>query len=186
MRDACGMVLKRQGTSVPAVTGRTVMNLAGKLGFGPGLPVLLERLSARMPQRRIIVLALLCVVAGTPVPSLALFPTAAVAAPDSGATQRFSVAINQRRVEAAMRVLRVSQGDTVEITIASDEEAELHLHGYDILVSLEPGKPAILRFEAKFAGRFAIEAHRFGPPGGRGDARRQREIILLYLEVYPR
>ncbi len=150
----------------------------------------------RALQRRIMVLALLSVVAGIPVPSLALFPTAAAAARDSGVTQRFSVAINQRRVAAAMRVLRVAQGDTVEITIASDEEAELHLHGYDILVSLEPGKPAILRFEAKFAGRFAIEAHRFGPPGGpgeasgspggRGDARRQREITLLYLEVYPR
>ncbi len=151
---------------------------------------------SRISQRRIMVLALLLLVAGIPVPSRALFPTAAAAAPDSGATQRFSVSINRRRVEAAMRVLRVSQGDTVEITIASDEEAELHLHGYDILLSLEPGKPAILRFEAKFAGRFAIEAHRFGPPGGRGEAsgspggrgeaRRQREITLLYLEVYPR
>jgi hypothetical protein len=100
--------------------------------------------------------------------------------------KRFSAIIKQRQVEPAMRVIRALQGDAVEITITSDEAAELHLHGYDILISLEPGKPTVVKFAAKIAGRFSLEAHRFGASGAPADPRRQREVTLLYLEVYPR
>jgi len=100
--------------------------------------------------------------------------------------KRFPIVIRHREVEPAMRVIRALQGDTVEITITSDEAAELHLHGYDILIPLEAGKPAVINLVAKIAGRFSLEAHRFGAPGTAADARRQKEVTLLYLEVYPR
>ena len=111
---------------------------------------------------------------------------AAAAQAQSRETQRFSIAIRQRQVEPAMRVIRAQQDDTVEITITSDEAAELHLHGYDIVLTLEPGKPATINLVAKIAGRFSLEAHRFGAPGAAADTRRQREVTLLYLEIYPR
>jgi hypothetical protein len=94
----------------------------------------------------------------------------------------FAVAIKQRKIDPASRLIRVTQGDTVEIAFTSDQAAELHLHGYDLSVTLAPATAATLRFEAKFGGRFALEAHRFGPPG----QKQQREVTLLYLEVLPR
>lgn len=113
------------------------------------------------------------------------FITAAAQA-QSRAPQRFSVVIQQRQVAPAMRVIRAQQDDAVEITVTSDETAELHLHGYDIMLTVEPGKPAVISLVAKIAGRFSLEAHRFGAPGTAADSRRQREVTLLYLEIYPR
>jgi hypothetical protein len=60
--------------------------------------------------------------------------------------------------------------------------AELHLHGYDQMLTVQPGSPAVMRVQARTAGRFAIEAHRFGPDSGRS----RRHVVLLYLEVHPR
>jgi hypothetical protein len=93
-----------------------------------------------------------------------------------------SVVIKNRKVDERQKVIRVSQGDAVELAFTGDEAAELHLHGYDEFVSVEPGKSAILRIEATIAGRFPIEAHAFGKAGGR----RHAHLVILYLEVYPR
>jgi FtsP/CotA-like multicopper oxidase with cupredoxin domain len=96
---------------------------------------------------------------------------------------RFSIVIRNRKVDAAQQRIRVTQGDVVELAFASDEPAELHLHGYDRLVTVAPNAPAVLRLDANVAGRFSIEAHRFG-----GGARKQGRghVVLLYLDVYPR
>jgi FtsP/CotA-like multicopper oxidase with cupredoxin domain len=99
---------------------------------------------------------------------------------------RFSIVIRNRKVDAVQQRIRVTQGDVVELAFASDEPAELHLHGYDRLVTVAPNAPAVLRLDANVAGRFSIEAHRFG--GGTGGARKQGRghVVLLYLDVYPR
>jgi hypothetical protein len=76
----------------------------------------------------------------------------------------------------------VTQGEQVEITLTSDQSAELHLHGYDVTVQLEPGAPAILSFIARIAGRFPVEAHGMGPLA-KG---RRSPGALFYVEAYPR
>jgi hypothetical protein len=91
-----------------------------------------------------------------------------------------TIAIKKRKVDVSQKLVRVSQGDMLELEFTSDEAAELHLHGYDKLLSVEPGKPATLSFEANIAGRFSLEAHSFD------NARNQSHPALLYLEVYPR
>ncbi len=93
---------------------------------------------------------------------------------------RKTIVITNRKVDPQQNVIRVLQGETVELEFTADEPAELHLHGYDKLVAVEPGKPAMLRIEARIAGRFPLEAHAFGRSGGRSHA------PILYLEVYPR
>jgi FtsP/CotA-like multicopper oxidase with cupredoxin domain len=93
-------------------------------------------------------------------------------------------AITGRKVEAAASVVRVSQGEAVEIVLTSDEAAELHLHGYDLKLSLTPNMPGTLKFTAKIAGRFPLEAHRFG--AGSTPGRHGGGGPLLYVEVYPR
>jgi hypothetical protein len=93
---------------------------------------------------------------------------------------RFSIAIKNRKVDA--KRIRAKQGDVLELTFTSDEPAELHLHGYDKLVTVAPDAPAVLRLDAKIAGRFPIEAHKFGT----GSQSKGGHVALLYLEVYPR
>lgn len=100
--------------------------------------------------------------------------------------RRFSVVIEHRKVVPDTPVLRATQGDTIEIAVTGDEPTELHLHGYDIALTLEPGKPTVFRFEAGIAGRFSMEAHGFGLPGAAGGTPRRREVTLLYLEIRPR
>ncbi len=106
-----------------------------------------------------------------------------------GATLRqFAVTIKERKLDAAENVIRVSQGEDVEIVLTCDEAAELHLHGYDLLLSLTPNVPGKLQFTAKIAGRFPLEAHRFGPETNTDASagRHHSTGPLLYLEVLPR
>lgn len=106
------------------------------------------------------------------------------AAAQGAPTRQFAVTIHQRKVMAADNVIRVTQGDAVEIVLTADEAAELHLHGYDLKLSLSPDVPGTIRFIATIAGRFPLEAHRFGTEPSSG--RHRSAGPLLYLEVYPR
>lgn len=51
----------------------------------------------------------------------------------------------------------VSLGDLVEITVQSDAANELHVHGYDLFLDLQPGQPSKLRFTADVPGIFEVE-----------------------------
>lgn len=73
-------------------------------------------------------------------------------------------------------VLRVSKGDDVEIRWSSDIDTELHLHGYNIEADLEADSSTLMRFEARFTGRYAIEMH------GSVD---HDEATIMYIEVRP-
>jgi hypothetical protein len=96
--------------------------------------------------------------------------------------QRFAITIKNRKVEPAQKLIQVMRGDALELEFRTDEAAELHLHGYDKLIKVEPAAPAVLRLDATIAGRFSIEAHGFASDksGQRG------HVVLLYLEVHPR
>jgi FtsP/CotA-like multicopper oxidase with cupredoxin domain len=80
---------------------------------------------------------------------------------------------------APAAVVRVDQGDLVEIRWSSDEGATVHLHGYDIETVVPLEGEAVMRFVARATGRFPIESHSIG-------AEHHLEKILLYLEVHPR
>jgi len=97
---------------------------------------------------------------------------------------RFSIVIRARSVDSAQRTIRATQGAMLELAFDADETVELHLHGYDRILTVHPGEEAVMRLDAKVAGRFAIEAHRFEGPAG-GSASRGH-VVLLYLEIYPR
>jgi plastocyanin len=55
--------------------------------------------------------------------------------------------------------LKVTQGDTVTMTIASDEHGRFHLHGYDHEISVGPGESAEFTFDATATGRFNFTFH---------------------------
>jgi len=41
--------------------------------------------------------------------------------------------------------------------VTADRADEVHVHGYDRMVDVEPGKPAVLEFTANLPGVFEVE-----------------------------
>ena len=90
------------------------------------------------------------------------------------------VIIKERKV-LGDNVARVTQGDAVTLRWSTDEAVSVHLHGYDLKLSIAPGTPAEMNLEAFAAGRFPVTSHGFGDHGHDDE-----EVVLLYLEVHPR
>jgi hypothetical protein len=80
--------------------------------------------------------------------------TAPPPAPDI-ATVRLTVQ-NGRPVDGIARP-SVKQDRRVRIVVRSDVADHVHLHGYDIMRDVAPGRPAQLVFTAEIPGRFEIE-----------------------------
>jgi hypothetical protein len=50
----------------------------------------------------------------------------------------------------------------VRLAVRSDRAEEIHIHGYDRYVDVEPGKVERARFPARLEGVFEVEAHSDG------------------------
>jgi FtsP/CotA-like multicopper oxidase with cupredoxin domain len=53
--------------------------------------------------------------------------------------------------------LRFKEGDTVRFRVRNDGPEHIHIHGYDIMKDVEPGKTANVAFKADVTGIFEIE-----------------------------
>ena len=95
------------------------------------------------------------------------------------AEPRIEVRIANRKV-VGDHIIRVTQGQLVEMVWTTDEAAELHIHGYDIRFGISPDAPAEVSFTAHATGRFAVTSHGFGGQHGHG------HDTLVYIEVYPK
>lgn len=69
--------------------------------------------------------------------------------------------------------ITIHLGDAIQITVDSDHDDELHVHGYDLHLAIHANQPASLRFTADRAGRFDCELH-------------HADLALGALEVQPR
>ena len=56
----------------------------------------------------------------------------------------------------------VSRGRIVVLRVKSDVVDHVHVHGYDLMADVGPGKPATIRFTATAPGRFEIELEESG------------------------
>ena len=75
--------------------------------------------------------------------------------------------------------IRIYEDDTVELRWSGDEKAELHIHGYDVLIHITPGEATSTVITGHATGRFPITSHHWGDGSHGHDA-------LAYLEVYPK
>jgi hypothetical protein len=62
-------------------------------------------------------------------------------------------------VEGGVKSIKVTKGDRVRIVISADAPDTLHLHGYDIEKTAEPGTPAVFAFTANLEGVYELESH---------------------------
>lgn len=72
-------------------------------------------------------------------------------------TREFDLKVANKKLVEGPELLSARKGDLVIIRATADEAEELHLHGYDRSVDLEPGVEAELRLSANATGRFLIE-----------------------------
>ncbi len=77
------------------------------------------------------------------------------------------------------QLIRVTQGQIVEMIWVTDEETQVHIHGYEIHIPASPDSPAKVTFEAHATGRFPVTSHGYGDDYGK------MHQMLLYFEVYP-
>jgi hypothetical protein len=61
------------------------------------------------------------------------------------------------KVVGGLKRATLEQGEKVAIVVRADVTDEVHLHGYDKLADVAPGKPARLVFVASIPGRFEVE-----------------------------
>jgi len=87
--------------------------------------------------------------------------------------------LNHKVVQDA--VIKVTQGDAVELVWVTDEITTLHFHGYDIKLDIAPNTSNVMAFMAYATGRFPITRHRH-----QEHQRSSGHETLIYLEVHPR
>jgi heme/copper-type cytochrome/quinol oxidase subunit 2 len=56
----------------------------------------------------------------------------------------------------------VGLGESVTLALTSDVADEVHVHGYDLTVELDPGQQAEVTFAATVPGVFEVELHEAG------------------------
>lgn len=86
------------------------------------------------------------------------------AEPDAAPAQArlFDLKVRGGAVAGGPRSFSVSRGDTVTLSISSDVNDEVHVHGIDRTLDLQAGRTVKLTFETPEQGSFEIEMHDAG------------------------
>lgn len=101
-------------------------------------------------------------------------PDAVAPPPPEPVTAEISIHNGHR--QAGPEVIQAKQGDTLKLTMTSNQAAEIHLHGYDLHLHLKAGETDTLEFVAEHSGRFEYELHGTGSHG---------HAVLGVVEVLP-
>ncbi|MFG3558854.1 hypothetical protein ACGGAQ_31215 [Micromonospora sp. NPDC047557] len=102
----------------------------------------------------------------TPTPT----PTPAATASTPAVDREITVTIAKRRISPPTGRVTVAKGQLVRITVTSDADDELHVHGYDLGARLPAGTPGSVEFRAEKTGLFEVETH-------------ETELVLFQLVV---
>ncbi len=103
---------------------------------------------------RTAVLAVLAVLVAAALAGCVAAPT-----PAAGHTVTITTALRDGRADPLPHRVDVQVGDTVDLTVQADEEAEIHVHGFDRYGQAAPGRAARITFVADRPGLVDVEAH---------------------------
>ena len=70
---------------------------------------------------------------------------------------RIVVTVRGGRPVGGIARATASEGDPVLLIVRSDVSDHVHVHGYDLMGDVGPGRPARMQFLASLTGRFEIE-----------------------------
>jgi hypothetical protein len=74
-------------------------------------------------------------------------------------TKSFTLHLINGKVDSRESLIRVTQGDLVDIKVQSDLPGELHLHAYRLKLPISDNNAQQLSFKANASGKFQIEWH---------------------------
>jgi FtsP/CotA-like multicopper oxidase with cupredoxin domain len=80
----------------------------------------------------------------------------------SGAVHEIRIHYAGGKVRGDTGRIRVHSGEQVRITVDSDVADEVHVHGYNLMGHVAPGKPATVSFRADTPGVFEVELEHLG------------------------
>lgn len=89
---------------------------------------------------------------------------------DPDAPQRVVVVFRDGRPVGGVERPEIGRNKQVVLVVRADVSDHIHLHGYDLLADIAPGRSARIRFRADIAGRFEVELE-------------DRGILIAELEV---
>jgi hypothetical protein len=84
-------------------------------------------------------------------------PPPAPLPPPKPQVETVRIVVRGGKVVGGLQRATVDQGRKVAIVVGSDVADHVHLHGYDRLADVTPGKAARLVFVASIPGRFEVE-----------------------------
>ena len=79
-----------------------------------------------------------------------------------GGPQAIQVRVAGNQVQTAEKRVKVKLDTQVRLEVTADRADEVHLHGYDRKVDVEPGEQATLEFTADTPGVFEVELEESG------------------------
>ena len=82
--------------------------------------------------------------------------------PGGGGPQAIQVRVAGNQVQTAEKRVKVKLDTRVRLEVTADRADEVHLHGYDRKVDVEPGEQATLEFTADTPGVFEVELEESG------------------------
>ncbi len=68
-----------------------------------------------------------------------------------------NVRVRDGKPVGGVQKLEFEKGETAEFFVNSDVADHVHVHGYDLMKDVTPGKPVKFRFKANIDGQFEIE-----------------------------
>ncbi len=95
--------------------------------------------------------------------------------------RRLDLAVAGGAVAPGQRVIKAVRGEKLLLRVTSDRPGAIHLHGYDIELTLAAGAPTEVLVTARAAGRFAAYFH----PQGEAASKRHGPA-LFHLDVMPK
>ena len=90
--------------------------------------------------------------------------TEATSGESLGSESTFLVVVRDGKPAGGVQHFEARKGGRIVLSVRSDVADEVHVHGYDLMQDVAPGKPVEIRFRATIAGRFEIELEDSGTP----------------------
>lgn len=84
-----------------------------------------------------------------------------------------SLVVKNNSLASGESIIKLTEGDNLILTVTSDADDELHIHGYDKEIKLQKDAPIQIMLKANITGRFPIELH-------------NTETEIAVLEVQPK
>jgi hypothetical protein len=76
---------------------------------------------------------------------------------EAGGEEIPRITIVDGQPEGGVQELEFTAGEDVRFEVLSDVAEEVHVHGYDVMTDVEPGKVATIEFPADVEGVFEVE-----------------------------